>query len=470
MKRNHKIIALVCLLLMIPCFMLPVSANSRAQEWRGTDGNGVIFADGDVPIEVTRELLTFDINTLPYATYRDEETFLAYDSKVTAEYTFHNPTDMTVTATLVFPFGKRPEYGYGNANTDKYGVMVNGEKINTTLRHTSYSGNFNAEGDAAKLYNEYIEDDFYSPDLTVTKYTYEIGGSKAASESFYIRLSGLNENQAPFTYQGNLGSYRDTATGDFVFSGSTIKVGETKTVSFYVLGEPLSELPDAYWSKANGSKPSTIVERDIKYLGQETTTYMEFINRYRTNDQVSDVDWYNACVTGFKESESWHKGQRAIRHLIFGGLLSWYEYEITIEPGESITNTVVAPLYPEIEAWDRPIKYNYTYYLSPAACWADFGELEILINCPYTMLETNIEGFEKTEDGYRYVGQGLPTENGEAVDLTFTLEGDDTPLHQPAGDTATAAAEGFMQFLQVAFIVIMYIGNFIFSFIQSLFN
>ena len=142
MKRNHKIIAVVCLLLMIPCFMLPVSANSRAQEWYGTDGNGVIFADGDVPIEVTREKLTFDINTLPYATYRDEETFLAYDSKVTAEYTFHNPTDMTVTATLVFPFGTRPEYG--KLVTDKYGVAINGEKINATLRHTAYSSNFNA--------------------------------------------------------------------------------------------------------------------------------------------------------------------------------------------------------------------------------------------------------------------------------------------------------------------------------------
>lgn len=465
MKRKHKIIALICLLLMIPCFMLPISANSRAQEWQGTDGNGVIFADGDVPIEVTRELLTFDINTLPYATYRDEETFLAYDSKVTAEYTFHNPTDMTVTATLLFPFGTYPEYYHGSNDTDKYGVMVNGEKIDATLRHSNFNDDFDAENDAGQLQDDYITDDVYSPDATVTKYTYEIG-SKATSDSFNIRLTDLTESQIPFTYQGNLGSYRDTKNGDFVFSNHSTKAGERTTVSFYVIGEPLSKLPEAYWETNDDSTEG----RYASFLGTETTALIDFLKAQRYDDRISDVDWYNSCIEQMKSLEVVYKGQRAIRFLSFFSVLRWYEYEITIEPGESITNTVVAPLYPRIDAWNKPIKYNYTYYLSPAECWADFGELEILINCPYTMLETNIEGFEKTESGYKYVGQGLPTKEGKAVDLTFTLEGDDTPLHQPAGDFATAFWEGFMQFVQIAFIVIMFIGNYIFSFIQSLFN
>ena len=468
MKRNHKIIAAICLLMIIPCFIVPVSANSRAQEWFGSDGNGVIVMGDSVPLEVTSELLTFDIPTLPYATYRDQETFLAYDSKVTAEYTFYNPTDMTITATLVFPFGKRPEYG--SIVTDKYGVMVNGEKINTNLRHTAYSSNFNAEGDAAKLLDEYLEDDFYSPDLTVTKYTYEIGGSEALSESFHIRLSGLKENQAPFTYQGNLGSYRDTKTGDFVFSHNATKLGETQTVSFYVLGESLSELPEAYWSKANGTNPDTIVERQITYLGQEETTFMEFLNQYRANEQVSEVDWYNACVVRFKERENWYNGQRAIRHLSLVGLLQWFEYEITLAPGESITNTVTAPLYPEIEAWNRPIKYNYTYYLSPASCWADFGELEIVINSPYEMLDSNLQGFEKTESGYRLVREGLPTDENGTIDLTFTLEGDDTPLHQPAGDAFTAFSEEMWELGQFIMIIVLELLYALSDWVSNLFS
>ena len=143
MKRNQKIIAAICLLILIPCFIIPSSANSRAQVWFGTDGNGVLVLGDEVPIEVTSELLTFDVPTLPYATYRDAETFLAYDSKVTAEYTFYNPTDMTITATLLFPFGTYPEYARGlgiNTSLDsdiylnKYGVKVNGEDVETNIR------------------------------------------------------------------------------------------------------------------------------------------------------------------------------------------------------------------------------------------------------------------------------------------------------------------------------------------------
>ena len=448
---------------MIPCFILPASANSRAQQWYGTDGNGVVVVGGDVPIEVTREILTFDINTLPYATYRDEETFLAYDSKVTAEYTFYNPTDMTVTATLLFPFGTYPEYYRGSNDTDKYGIMVNGEKIEATLRHSNYNDDFDAENDAGQLYDNFITDDVYRPDATVTKYTYEIGGSQAASDSFSIRLTNLTESQIPFTYHGNLGSYRDTTNGDFVFSCHTTKIGETQTVSFYVVGDPLNELPYAYWETKDGSSPEATEGRYVNFLGTETTTLMAFLDDQRYDPRVSDIDWYNSCVTQMKNCEVVHKGQRAIRFLTFFSLLRWYEYEITIEPGESITNTVVAPLYPQIEAWNRPIKYNYTYYLSPAACWADFGELEIRINCPYTMLETNIEGFEKTENGYKLVRQGLPTDENCAIDLTFTLEGDDTPLHQPAGDAFTAFTEELWNVVQFVIVIVVILVYWLFN-------
>lgn len=71
MKKHTKItIAILTLILMLPTiFAIPTSANSRAQEWYGRDANGVVFVGDDVPIEVTHELLTFDIPTLPYASY-----------------------------------------------------------------------------------------------------------------------------------------------------------------------------------------------------------------------------------------------------------------------------------------------------------------------------------------------------------------------------------------------------------------
>ena len=107
-----------------------------------------------------------------------------------------------MTATLLFPFGKAPDYGFQydtvtmeecfGADTEKYGVTVNGEEIEKTLRHTYAADDFELERDMAKLHDGYAEDPFYDPDMLVTKYTYTAGGIDpeldAASAGF--RLSG----------------------------------------------------------------------------------------------------------------------------------------------------------------------------------------------------------------------------------------------------------------------------------------
>ena len=79
-----------------------------------------------------------------------------------------------------------------------------------------------------------------------------------------------------------------------------------------------------------------------------------------------------------------------------------YEYEITLKPKESIVNTVTAPMYPAINGQYDPAIYIYTYLLSPASTWAAFKEIEININTPFYMMENNIEGSTKTDNGYTY--------------------------------------------------------------------
>ena len=83
----------------------PAYANSAQRHWSGTDVTGAVVTGEDCPIVVERELLTFDVQEFPEQYYPDTDSFLAYTGKVTAEYTFRNPADYTVTATLVFPFG-----------------------------------------------------------------------------------------------------------------------------------------------------------------------------------------------------------------------------------------------------------------------------------------------------------------------------------------------------------------------------
>lgn len=48
------------------------------------------------------------------------------------------------------------------------------------------------------------------------------------------------------------------------------------------------------------------------------------------------------------------------------------------------------------------------------------------------MVECNLSGFEKTENGYRLVREGLPSDQNEVTDLLFILENDgNTPLNEP---------------------------------------
>ena len=74
------------------------------------DSTGSMAVVKTCPIEVTKELLIFDISEFPAKYYYEREEYLAYTGRVTAEYTFYNPTDLTLTATIAFPFGNQPDY------------------------------------------------------------------------------------------------------------------------------------------------------------------------------------------------------------------------------------------------------------------------------------------------------------------------------------------------------------------------
>ena len=102
--------------------------------------------------------------------------------------------------------------------------------------------------------------------------------------------------------------------------------------------------------------------------------------------------------------------------------MRWYEYQITVEPGERMINSVTAPIYPDIRGDFEPPVYEYTYLLSPAKSWKEFGNLDIYVNTPYYMLESGPEGFEYENPGYKLHLTELP--DGE---LHFKLSADENP-------------------------------------------
>lgn len=80
----------------------PASANSGPPYYFGSGGVG-IYPYGECPLEVESELLTFYIEQFPDYGVRGS-------SRVTAEYTFYNPSEEELEVRMLFPYGTLPDY------------------------------------------------------------------------------------------------------------------------------------------------------------------------------------------------------------------------------------------------------------------------------------------------------------------------------------------------------------------------
>ena len=435
MKKKFLAIV-ICLLLLLPSMILPTSANSAQQHWSGRNGSGVIITDGDSPIIVESELLTFDINEFPSNYYHDLESFLAYDSRVTAEYTFYNPSDMTITATLVFPFGSMPDYAYSYEDVElqKYDVKINGQVIESDLRHTlSFSGkDFDLERDLPLLSDEYLTYGIYTPDAVVTIYKFSIDGvSEENMRAVYFAFDIDPADTDRKYYLPSMAGYQIQKDGDERLVGW---YRNNESFALYVIGEPLSEMPEWRLYQNGAAEDGEEISGNISLIATESMTFEDLaMTGYDEEGDVSRVDWYNAVVTDFATSD---KSERIASPYGYksgyrGDLLRWYQYEITIAPGERLVNSVSAPIYPDINMLYVPTVYDYTYLLSPASTWSEFGRLDIVINTPHYMTDCSIDGFEKTENGYKATLNGLPRdEEGKYIDLDFTLSTDENPIRE----------------------------------------
>lgn len=429
MKRK-VITGIFTVLMLSTVFIQSTHANSAQRHWSGTDSTGALVKDKNCPLVVDKELLTFDVREFPKNYYNSTEEFLAYTGKVTAEYTFRNPADYTVTATLVFPFGNLPHYGeyiYDSptdkhiavSDTEKYGVKVNGKLIKATVRHTlkNIGTPFSLDEDMPKLTDGYISDGFFRPDLPVWVQQYSVEGigaeNQAATAAFVLREDS-SKTRVLWEEKSGIATLKDGIR----MSGWT-KTGDTLTV--YIFGEPPKD--GIAWSLYENGACKKKIDGTITLKCSEQMTFWDFVFReYDNNSGISESDWYNAQVAFLNDgSKDWMYGGIYTEKSSFS-LMRWYEYTLTLEPGQTLTNTVTAPLYPAIDAGYTPSIYTYSYLLSPAKTWAQFGELKIVVNTPYYMTENNQSSFSKTEKGYELTLPGLPEE-----ELTFTLSESEHP-------------------------------------------
>lgn len=428
MKKKITAGILLLLLLAGGCAQ-PAYANSAQRHWSGTDVTGAVVTGEDCPIVVERELLTFDVQEFPEQYYPDTDSFLAYTGKVTAEYTFRNPADYTVTATLVFPFGDPPHYGeyiydqaagrpFDVSDALKYGVTLDGKPIEAAVRHTlkTRHTSFSLDEDLPKLADSYICDSFFVPDMPVRVQRYSVTGIDeeygAATAAFVINADSAKTRVLCEKQTGGARLKKGSQASCWVQNGDTITV--------YIFGElPKEEL---IWTLYENGACEKVIEGTVSSEFSEMTFKDYALRGYDENSGILESDWYNAQVELLRlGSEIWGNGLVQIEAGVFS-LMRWYEYTITLEPGQTLKNAVTAPLYPAIDADYTPSIYAYTYLLSPAKTWTQFGKLDITVNTPYYMTECGIDGFTRTDGGYALTLPGLP--EGE---LTFTLSEAERP-------------------------------------------
>lgn len=429
MKRMLKFLSVIMLCtVVIISLVIPASANSAQTHWHGTTASGAIVTDEDCPLEVKNEILTFHIPTFPELFNDSGEE---YNTTVTAKYTFYNPADYSVDATLVFPFGEYPVYVQWNTDvsgeyvrsddTAMYDITINGEAVEKTLRHTLSVGEFNTESDLKKLRDAYVTDSFYQPETMVTEYHFQINGIEEGEDTAYISMPlDIEPSKTRVLMSPNSGFNSDKE----IQIGTWAKNGEA--IIIYAIGEPLAELPK--WTVYENASEKKAITGDAQYIPDKEQSYsfselaMSYFDKSGT---VSEVDWYNAQVDNLNQNAIGDFGFLGdISCMDIGNsLMRWYQYNITVNSKSEIINEVVAPLYPSVRTDYEPPIYDYSYLLSPAQTWAAFGTLEIAVNTPFYMTENSQENkFTKTDSGYMISLASLP--QGE---LSFTLSLGDAP-------------------------------------------
>lgn len=440
MKKAAFAFALILICCVI-CSPVVASANSAQRYFEGVTASGALVNETDCPIEVSAERLTFNITDSPEV-YVDTPD---YSSNVAAEYDFYNPKDYDVNMQLVFPFGRVPYWVRDDyVDTHKYGAFVNGTKVERSIRavYADYGVDFNLSRDLKKISDERKRFDYdISDDTPVYKYR--------AKSSFSHNYERAESPYAEYQANGRMIVFSQDVSYGGREGRSSAKVYGSDWIELYSVGAELDEeffSPKYYITlmrkeSANAGdvwyRGDTVeIGGDTEYQFSEQITFEDLVLiHYDGQSGISRNDYYNATVDcshdefsaqGFTDTGVLNMTNR---------LLLWYQYDVSVPAKSTVTNKVVAPLYPAIDDAYTPTKYSYEYLLSPASSWAKFSNLDITINTDKFVLdaytgtndETPVE-FARTENGYCAHFDALP--QGE---LYFSLCASQTPEYDNGG-------------------------------------
>ncbi len=420
-KFKCLICAVAMLVFAVPMLSVPAFANSGPPWEEGVTPSGVHLIHENSVLEVQSETLTFNIGTPPYELKEGDK----YDTTVTAEYTFRNPTADTVNTKMAFPIGLMPYYEVDKEKLTKIEnpITVNGQPVEYTVRHT-YGTYNDFSADVKKIKDDYIQTDFFNFGLPVTEYVFS---------------TNLEDNKGGALFKAKLPQSPNTrylANADRTGQISSF-MQKNEEFSVYVLGDDI-DITALDWTITRYNEfleRHTAVKGSVSLVKKApTVTFKDYALRgYDKSSGISEIDWYNAAFECIRTDGVCAGFDVRISAT---GFTEWYVYETSVEPNGLFTNAVTANLFPRIYFEYEPNVYEYSYYLSPAKEWAAFGNLTVNINTKlfmqsgeyYDVDTTQSSKFTKTDTGYTATFATLPER-----ELHFSMCSVQTPERRHVG-------------------------------------
>ncbi len=412
----------ICLM-FVSVFLLfglavPIQAMGEMSHWEGMDSTELIFMDSNSPIVVNKETITLDYFEMPDFEYGSKKELLKDENQITLTYELYNPTSETITTTLAYPFGDMSEsynyvYQIGKyvaeyyQDNEKYEITVNDEDVEKELRHTIIreTANYPYRFSEQDILDERVEHSFYYPELPVTVYSFEVSDVKETQVPALFTTIALDSKKSQYFSTSQSGRELENYIHE-------VWLQDGNTFDLYVFGEPLKELPiwEIYFDGTQEQK----LEGTVTLTATKEMTFDDFVKETMPTDfEVSYIDWYNTTINemenrkrSFGLIQSYHHYRKLSYYL-----MRWHVFEVTIEPNETITTTIKAPLYPTVEETEDAFTVCFNHLASIAS--KEYKEVEVQI---HTNFETNDERLEKNENGYQ-----LLMDSSEDKDIQFTL-------------------------------------------------
>lgn len=372
------------------------------------------MVEGDSPITVDSERLTFDFSE----TYNDGNNNSPV-GKVTADYQMTNPTDDMLTVQMAFPF---VEDLYSLSVSDiaisadgaavPYEIYIDPNDINTSVVY-----DYGTIGHISKQ-----EWSLPGYDLNSEAALYRFAASGNAEERLDFEISfNVDHDQTLFIGDGfDVESYSEEGSGKL-----SCRIREKIEMEILVLGK------DPKFTYAVLTDEGEKAEQDRYQLEiiQDSVDPREYLNavlreeiRDDTAVAIPDPQLFNLFL-----HELWQDRLNNGYSTLYDGFSALHEdrihtltYQVEFAPHSTRSISVS---YLTDGTMDRretvSPKYSYTYLLSPARNWADFGSLDIEVitprEAPY-MIENSLGLSKNGENRYGARLDGLPKS-----ELTFTL-------------------------------------------------